>query len=290
MTPPIIILGMHRSGTTIVSRVLERLGLFVGWQKPYENEARVFVQLNTWLLQNCGATWDWPNAIHELWTNDLVRTSAGEYFRGFLRAQAFRFLGPRRWLKYRDVGNLDVPWGWKDPRSTFTLPLWLDLFPDSRIVHVSRNGVDVARSLNVRTSNMLEYLREMNGKRRLVHFRKTGEGWSLSALRCSSLATAFEVWEDYIDEARRHVADLGDRAFEFRFEDFLQDPLPIIEPLVEFCGLQPSGPIEKAIGDLNAGRAFAYRKHEDLRRFAEQMADRLSARGYADAVEPSLAH
>ncbi|MBW1793701.1 MAG: sulfotransferase [Deltaproteobacteria bacterium] len=38
-------------------------------------------------------------------------------------------------------------WGWKDPRTTLTLPLWLKLFPKARIIHVIRNGIDSALSL-----------------------------------------------------------------------------------------------------------------------------------------------
>ena len=289
MSSPIIIIGMHRSGTTILSRVLERLGLFVGWQKPRENEARLFVRLNEWLLRNCGATWDRPGAIHELWTNEFVRTWAGEYCRGAIRARAVRYLGPRRWLRCREIENFDGPWGWKDPRSTFTLPLWLDLFPEARVVHVCRNGVDVARSLVARTGVRLEYLRTMNGQRRLVHYIKTGDRSTISALRCTSLESAFELWEEYVDEGRQHVSDLGSRAFELRFEDFIQDPIPIVDRLVDFCGLEPSGRVEDAIDDLDVDRVYAYRRHDESRRFAERAADRLAARGYADAVERSLA-
>ena len=31
--PPVIIVGMHRSGTTMLSQLLERLGLFTGEKK-----------------------------------------------------------------------------------------------------------------------------------------------------------------------------------------------------------------------------------------------------------------
>ena len=40
--PPIVIIGMHRSGTSIVTRMLEQLGLFVGKKKDMNHEALFF--------------------------------------------------------------------------------------------------------------------------------------------------------------------------------------------------------------------------------------------------------
>lgn len=36
---PVIILGMHRSGTTMITKILENLGLFVGVEKEINHEA-----------------------------------------------------------------------------------------------------------------------------------------------------------------------------------------------------------------------------------------------------------
>jgi len=40
--PPIVIIGMHRSGTSIVTRMLGQLGLFVGKKKDMNHEALFF--------------------------------------------------------------------------------------------------------------------------------------------------------------------------------------------------------------------------------------------------------
>lgn len=42
---PIIILGMHRSGTTMITQLLENLGLFVGTEKEVNHEALFFGKL-----------------------------------------------------------------------------------------------------------------------------------------------------------------------------------------------------------------------------------------------------
>ncbi len=40
--------------------------------------------------------------------------------------------------RYKRTNGLKA-WGWKDPRNTFTLPMWLSIFPKARVLHVLRN-------------------------------------------------------------------------------------------------------------------------------------------------------
>lgn len=83
---------------------------------------------------------------------DALRNASTEYLHDILQSRHSRsFLGWGRWLRYRSAFKLDFPWGWKDPVNTFTLPFWLDLFPEARVVHIFRNGVDIAQSLYTRT-------------------------------------------------------------------------------------------------------------------------------------------
>ena len=41
---PVIIMGMHRSGTTMLASLLEQLGLFIGTKKQ-ENDESLFLQV-----------------------------------------------------------------------------------------------------------------------------------------------------------------------------------------------------------------------------------------------------
>ncbi len=73
MRPPIIFTGMHRSGTSMIGRMLEELGLFVGLRKDENNEALFFQEMNEWLLHQCGASWDDPTQLREyFWRNEAV--------------------------------------------------------------------------------------------------------------------------------------------------------------------------------------------------------------------------
>lgn len=71
---PIIIIGMHRSGTSMITEMLEKLGLFVGVRKdPNSNfESTFFYNINNWLLLQSGGAWDHPNPIHDLLKNKEV--------------------------------------------------------------------------------------------------------------------------------------------------------------------------------------------------------------------------
>ena len=40
---PIIIIGMHRSGTTLLSKLLEKCGVFMGTKKEENNESIFFL-------------------------------------------------------------------------------------------------------------------------------------------------------------------------------------------------------------------------------------------------------
>src|SRR5688572_27012894 len=142
---PIIIVGMHRSGTSVLTRILEQSGVFFGSKRDENDEAVFFQSLNIWMLSQLSASWDSPyNArfLDEQRKQHMVRV-AEMHFRGIHRID---FLGRTRFFKYRDIRKLDLRWGWKDPRNTFTLPVWLSFFPRAKIIHIYRNPIDVAQS------------------------------------------------------------------------------------------------------------------------------------------------
>jgi hypothetical protein len=89
------------------------------------------------------------------------------------------------------------------------------------------------------------------------------------------------MWEEYITEARTHVASLGERALEVRYEDFLQEPEGLLEQLSVFSGLKASPDrIKELTSGINKDRAFAYRNEPELVAFAGEMSDRLKVYGY----------
>ena len=68
---PIIIIGMHRSGTTMLSKILENSGVFLGNNKDINNEALFFQKINTWFMRQVYASWDNPEPMLHMNQNEL---------------------------------------------------------------------------------------------------------------------------------------------------------------------------------------------------------------------------
>ncbi|NWG46204.1 MAG: sulfotransferase [Alphaproteobacteria bacterium] len=279
---PVIMIGMHRSGTSALTRALERLGLFVGAAKDVNDEALFFQRINVYFMGHAGAGWTTPEPFEALLANAELRALLADYARQRVSGPGtIGFLGWQRALGGTDLRRRTRPWGWKDPRNTYTLPLWLDVFPRARVVHIRRNGVDVALSLKKRESEILR-ARAARYERRKALYRlidKSGN-FALSA-GFPDLETGFRLWDRYLSRADAHCAELGERALTLNYEDFVADPLPGLRTLVRFIGLDADADSIAAEAErLDSGRANSYRSSEACVRFAEAHADILARHGY----------
>lgn len=268
--PPVIMIGMHRSGTSLAGRLLGRLGLFSGAWKDENDEAMLFLELNKRLFRRAGARWDEPGPAAGL-TGIAVETAAR--VRPWLSGpRAALFLGSRRYLRYRSLDRLDVPWGWKDPRNTYTLPVWLTIFPAARVLFIERHGVDVARSLEVRSA------------RPALRLRLPWSGRSAVSARCAELEGGLSLWAEYQSQARTALAGLpAERVLRLRYEELLEQPAATLARAAEFCGLDAAeSELGAAVAAIRAERAYAYRRDERLVAFARSHAATLAAWGYRD--------
>lgn len=149
-----------------------------GARKDQNNEALFFQDLNEWLLSQCGGRWDNPTPFNQyFWRSDEAVKWTELYIRNLLASpRRIQFLGARHALG--GIGGLGMPWGWKDPRNTFTLPIWLRIFPDAKVVSIERNGIDVAQSLRAREIQFLEDAPRFYKKNRMAFFFGCGEAAS----------------------------------------------------------------------------------------------------------------
>jgi len=280
--PPVIIIGMHRSGTSMIANMLDELGLFSGTRKDLNHEAMFFQKLNDWIFHQCGTTWDHPASIQYLMGNRDVRAMVENYTRYSLRTpRSIGYLGWKRYAQYLNISHLDIPWGWKDPRNTYTLPIWMDLFPGARVIHIYRHGVDVANSLKVRQDKVLAHEKAIYQKRRLFYFLIPKRSPFTHSVRCSSLDGGFSLWEEYLREARNHLSELGERAMEIKYEDFILNPHDSLKALAAFCCLPAdNATVEALAGTVLKGRVYAYRSNPELKAFADTVAERLRENGY----------
>ena len=148
---PVIIIGMHRSGTSMLARALSELGVFMGRRRTRNEECLWTNKINYWIFAQASATWERPEGMDTLLKDPDLCHMICDYIQGIASGPAcMRYLGLRRYARYGSLFRVTEPWGWKDPRNTFTLPLWLTLFPNAKVVHIIRHGVDVAQSLRNR--------------------------------------------------------------------------------------------------------------------------------------------
>ncbi len=258
--PPIILIGMHRSGTSLITQLLAELGLFIGARLDENFEAVAFSELNTWLLASSGGRWDTPTCIEYLLADESGLELACDYLRTRLRFPAsIRYLGWQKSLEARSVFEIDCAWGWKDPSNTVTLPVWLKLFPNARVIHIVRNGVDVAESLVTRQRAGFRVAQTRFEKHRWLAPWRAKAGWFGESPRVMEREQAFRLWEEYLDYAERFVHAAKVECLELRYEDFLAESKSNLNQLASFCQLDTeAGQIARASHTVRQARRFGF--------------------------------
>ena len=146
MTKGIIVLGMHRGGTSLVGDLVASWGAYAGGEQellPADSNNRQgyweylpLVRFNQELLAGLSADWFLPPAEADRRT--LRKRAAEPSYRGRAE-QLIRAM--------RDGGR---SWFWKDPRMALLLPFWQEVLPDVVYVVVVRHPLDIAMSLKKR--------------------------------------------------------------------------------------------------------------------------------------------
>lgn len=277
-------MGMHRSGTSILARSLSGLGLFLGFRLQRNHEAILFRRYNDHLFTLSGARWDQPGPARVLEEPEgLGGALAPRLEEAVSSYQSLSYLGPARYLKYRGLPGISEPWGWKDPRNTFLLGLWLRVFPGARVIHLVRHGVDVAASLRRRHQDRFT-LYETASLKAVASMRSPPN--PAASLRCATLHGGFTLWQDYLAQGRAALDRLlpEERALELRFETLALEPEDTLRRAAEFSGLEVSPrQLRTAAGEIRGERAQPWREDPELLGFAREVRVDLEAEGYGDS-------
>jgi hypothetical protein len=215
---------MHRSGTSMVSKLLQQAGLNLGDEAdlmpPAEEnpegfyEHLEFVRLNDEVLNVAGAGWDCPAAAGFDWEDAALDP---------FRERARRLAAP---LQER------LPWGWKDPRTSLTLPFWRSALGPLRTVVVVRNPLEVVTSLHRRNA--------------------------------FSTALALTLWQIY---AERVLEDTSpDQRLVTHFDSYFLDPDQEIARVLDFLDLDQ----DRDVQELKAVAIPALRHHRKTVRDLEE--------------------
>jgi LPS sulfotransferase NodH len=258
--PPVIILGMHRSGTTMLTRLLEEAGLFLGVEKEANNEALFFLHLNEWILKRLNGSWNTPWDVID--PDEETRNEIIGFLEGKLSSRSrASFLGRELYSSYKSVRDVDFPWGWKDPRNTLTALLWGVIFPEAKFLHIYRNPIDIAESLRKRETKMYKnrYKRLL---KKLLTMDFTKDYLSKEMM---SIHAGIKLWGDYT----RRALMLGDiypgQILHFKYEEFLDNPVRIINEIFDFIGLKADPQrIQNLCQSVNLDRKYAFLKKDEL--------------------------
>ncbi len=143
VTPPpegVVILGMHRSGTSLITRLVNLLGLAVcrrddlllgGTMNPRGHwESKSLVRFNDRLLGELGGSWFCPPLLGAKEIALMMRSHASDA------------------LATLQAAHPERPWVWKDPRTCVLLPFWSAIL-ERRVAYllVVRHPFEVGYSL-----------------------------------------------------------------------------------------------------------------------------------------------
>lgn len=196
----LVVLGMHRSGTSAFTGILDLLGVNLGTKlletQPdnpkgfFEN--KYVVQANDCILETLNTTWDDTFPLPPFWAERFEDSQLLLDIREFLRTD----------IKEGQLSAL------KDPRLSKLLPLWLPLFAAENIsphfALLIRNPLEIADSLAYR-----------NG---------------------FSTEKSLLLWMQHMADAERHSRGLP-RGF-VKFESLLADPHQTVETVFHYVGLE----------------------------------------------------
>ncbi len=276
---PLVVIGMHRSGTRVLVEILDKLGVFMGADRQADSESVAFMSINEGILHQCGAFWSEPMSAHFVLAQPETVEQLAVSAREALEAQLHEYAGPSGWHLHASP-KAWPPFGWKDPRNTFTLPVWKRVFPHLKAIHIVRHGVDVAASLARRHAAALRAATGEAVPPALTVIRDHALG-ILSSRRGWTLAEALTMWEQYVEKGRQESAALGERALEVRYEELLTQPEQLIPLIAQFCGVPAPARHAGFVESLNLGRAFAFRRDPELVDFAHAAREVLARYGYA---------
>ena len=220
---PILIVGMHNSGTSILAKILHESGVFLGNNMGHYESHFFSIFVNDLLIMQGGNNW----AKLPLLSIDEVmsfRDTVGPFVK-------------RHWVAdYLQWGYDGFSmWGIKDPRLCVLLPLYLDIFPKATVVHIRRNPNDVAASLSSKS-------------KRGVGKYDDFEHWRKVTLKYTDRVVS------YADKARAY--------HEIQYEEFCTASEDVVQNLFAFLDLAFTKDTKKLLTEVSPARIGSYQRYQ----------------------------
>lgn len=233
---PVIVIGMHRSGTSLMVKILEQLGVFMGADQEYNNESIFFIWMNKWILKQANTSWD--NIGNYQYLSDEAKKTLITILKSRISSyHKKKYFGKN--MKHCSFFNSDFLWGWKDPRNTITIDIWKKIFKSVKIIHIYRNPIDVINSLNKREECIKTNVENPSGtgiKKKLFGLKLPQSTLFDQSFRCLDYTGGFSLWKEYVTRAFS-ISDDSLEIHHVSFEELISTPDKIITKLSEFLEL-----------------------------------------------------
>ena len=243
----------------------------------------IFMQsLNVSTLERAHARWNHPQPMRKLLQNqplcDTIVTNLDKVCRS---DETIRYQGRLNHEIHPALIEQPYPWGWKDPRNIFTLPLWLRVFSNARIIYIYRNGIDVAASLCDRQQKEFNaYNTNPTFYQRLKRI--------IAPFRLMTLEEAFSLWVQYVEMFNATAAKIDQhRIFSLSYEKLVEHPEEQLDALAQFIGLNlDKAEIREITTGVRSERASAFVDDPGLVELYDRKSDHplMVKLGYSDLV------
>jgi hypothetical protein len=134
----------------------------------------------------------------------------------------------------------------KLPINSFRLPFVNAVFPDALFVHLLRNGLEVARSIERMPEESLWYGHDDYKWKLLVEYAEASEEYrELHGLCDTTRKRGLLEWRMSVETAIDYLEDLPDeRHLAVTYRELLDTPVDVIRRIEEFAGLAPSEAVD----------------------------------------------
>jgi len=232
----VIVLCLPRSGSSLLSGILYRLGVWMGKPKDmvkgrhaniygnYENQD--FYRANLKILARAkSTTLSWADIPDDEKVRDAVR-----YFKPLLNGIIKK--------------NSKELWGWKDPVCIYTIPYYEDLIPNPYYIALKRNVDSVVKS-HLKAGRFLEWHNTMRYMFRYMNIMTLFRLFNRIAkyyITKGDLLQNYEKIKNVKIEGYKRIDNFikNKKHLYIYFEDMVENPHQAINKIIEFLDISPS--------------------------------------------------
>ena len=269
---PIVVLGTAGTGTRVFSDLLESAGVFMGARRNAQRDNLDFIDI----LKDGMPIADRGRPCGDSY---LARIGSPDFALERLD-DATRARAEDLCARFRQVicGDLDPEqryWGWKKSQSMFFLPLLKRYFPGMQVVHVVRDGRDIAFSKQQRAPFQAAYVQCLTNTPIIPD---DDEAWSIK------VAEMWRIINLGVATWARRCLDPGNY-FQARLESLAEDPVGYTRRYLDALGLDGASAaecVENSRFDPSELRLRKYmeRGKETVRRIEDVAGEALLEFGY----------